>query len=317
MAAAIDKYMFISVNRPIVDDLVRIKYSNSETVTCTSEVQHELARTALQSVGISRAIEIISMADIPQGTGLGSSSCYMVGLLKALFELQRKPQGLQSLAEHACHLEINILKKPVGKQDPYLATYGGLPVLEISQSGEVLVRPTKIDFGTLDDLNRNILIFYTGKTRQADDILRHQDARVKESEPIVTQSLHRIKDLGYEILEALEAGNLDDFGLLMDKHWQNKIKLSSKIAEPRHHRLYEIAKENGALGGKVTGAGGGGFFVFYTASKHRELRRAMQNEGLRELRYRFDREGCKTLVNLSNGRDTDSPEDHLEEPSIR
>jgi len=301
-SAAIDKYMYISVNRPLVDDLVRVKYSSSETVEQVSELRHELARVALEHVGVKNAIEIISMADIPAGTGLGSSSCYMVGLLNALFALKRDYRSVGEIAEMACHLEMNVLKKPVGKQDQYLAAYGGLPVLEINREGQVKVRQARIDFATLDELNRNTLIFYTGKTRSADDILRTQDASVRDKVREVTDSLHYIKELGFQVLEALETGNLDRFGLLMDEHWETKKKLSSKIADERLHRIYQVAKENGALGGKVTGAGGGGFFVFYTNHRHHQLRRSMLSEGLRELRYRFDMEGSKILINLSDSR---------------
>jgi D-glycero-alpha-D-manno-heptose-7-phosphate kinase len=301
-SAAIDKYMFIAVNRPIVDDLVRVKYSNSEMVEKVSELHHEIARVALQKVGVPNAIEIISMADIPAGTGLGSSSCYLVGLLNALYALKRDARSVAEIAEIACHLEMEVLQKPVGKQDQYLAAYGGLPVLDIDRDGKVKVRQANIDFVTLDELNRNTLIFYTGKTRSADEILRHQDQSVKKEDAGVTDSLHQIKEIGYQILEALEAGNVDRFGVLMDDHWKAKKKLSHKISDPRIDRLYEIAKENGALGGKVTGAGGGGFFVFYTSNKHHQVRRAMASEGLRELRYHFDLEGSKILVNLSDSR---------------
>lgn len=301
-AAAIDKYMFISVNRPIVDDLVRVKYSSSETVETVSALKHELAKAALDHLGITNAIEIISMADIPAGTGLGSSSCYMVGLLNALYALKRDSRSVAEIAETACHLEMNVLKKAVGKQDQYLAALGGLPILEIDKDGRVRVRQARIDYVTLDELNRNTLIFYTGQTRQADDILRHQDAAVKKDVAAVTDSLHLIKEIGYEIIEALETGNLDRFGLLMDEHWQAKKRLSAKIADERLHRIYDVAKQNGALGGKVTGAGGGGFFVFYTNNRHHQLRRAMLSEGLRELRYRFDTEGSRILVNLSDSR---------------
>ncbi len=309
-AAAIDKYMYISVNRPIVDDLVRVKYSKSETVQSVSELQHELAKAALDRLNITNAIEIISMADIPAGTGLGSSSCYMVGLLNALYVLKREPRPVAEIAETACHLEMNVLKKAVGKQDQYLAAYGGLPILEIETDGKVRVRQAKMDFTTIDELNRNTLIFYTGMTRDADSILRDQDSAVRKSEVSVTDSLHLIKDIGYEIIEALEAGNIDQFGLLMDEHWEAKKKLSTKVADSRIHRLYEIAKNNGALGGKITGAGGGGFFVLYTSNRHQQLRRTMLAEGLRELRYRFDMEGSRVLVNLSDsrGRHENQPE---------
>jgi len=301
-AAAIDKYMFISVNRPIVDDLVRVKYSSSETVESVAQLHHELAKAALNFVGIENAIEIVSMADIPAGTGLGSSSCYVVGLLNALYALKRDVRSVGEIAETACFLEMNVLKKPIGKQDQYLAAHGGLPILEIDKEGRVTVRQAAIEYSTLDELNRNTLIFYTGKTRQAEDILKHQDTAVKKDESKVTDSLHQIKEIGYEIIEALESGNLDRFGLLMHEHWEAKKNLSAKIADERLHRIYDVARQNGALGGKVTGAGGGGFFVFYTNNRHHQLRRAMAVEGLRELRYRFDMEGSRTLVNLSDSR---------------
>ncbi len=301
-SAAIDKYMFINLNRPIVDDLVRVKYSKSETVEKVTDLQHELARAALQHVGIENAIEIISMADIPAGTGLGSSSCYVVGLLNALYALKKDQRSVPELAETACHLEMNVLKKAIGKQDQYVAAFGGLPIIEIATDGSVKVRQARMDFALLDELNRNTLIFYTGKTRSADEILKDQDSAVKKDDTQVTDSLHRIKEIGYEIIEALETGNLDRFGLLMDIHWETKKKLSSKIANEQLNKIYDLAKENGALGGKVTGAGGGGFFVFYTNNRHHQLRRVMHEAGLRELRYRFDTEGSRVMVNLSDSR---------------
>jgi len=301
-SAAIDKYMFISVNRPIVDDLVRVKYSKSECVESVKDLQHELAKAALEFTGIENAIEILSMADIPAGTGLGSSSCYVVGLLHALHCLKRDIPSQPQIAETACYLEMDVLKKPVGKQDQYVAAVGGLPILEIEKSGKVNVRRAHISYDVMDELNRNTLVFYTGMTRSADEILKHQDSSVKREDKTVTDSLHRIKEIGYETIEAIESGNLDRFGLLMDEHWENKKRLSSKIADQRIHKIYEIAKANGALGGKITGAGGGGFFVFYTNNRHQQLRRALHQEGLRELRYRFDTEGSKVLVNLSDSR---------------
>lgn len=300
--AAIDKYMFMNVNRPIVDDLVRVKYTKSEMVDNVNELQHDLARCALEYTGFTNAVEIISMADIPAGTGLGSSSCYVVGLLNALFALKRETRTAGELAEIACHIEMDLLKKPVGKQDQYIAAYGGLPILEIEKDGQVRVRQAKMDYAVMDELNRNTLVFYTGQTRSADEILQHQDSSVKNQVKDVTDSLHRIKEIGYETIEAIESGNLDRFGFLMDEHWENKKRLSAKVADARILRLYSIAKENGALGGKITGAGGGGFFVFYTSNRHNQLRNALAREGLRELRYRFDTEGSKTLVNLSDSR---------------
>lgn len=302
LSAAIDKYMFIAINRPIVDDLVRVKYSSSETVENVESLRHELARVALKHLGFDNAIEIISMADIPAGTGLGSSSCYLVGLLTGLYALKRDYRTIAEIAETACYLEMQVLQKPVGKQDQFIAAFGGLAALEIEKDGRVMVRQAAVEFDTLDELSRNTLIFYTGKTRQADEILRQQSRSVDESDPQVTESLHRIKEIGYRVLEALESGNVDRFGLLMDEHWRLKLQLSSQIADERLIRLYDIAKQNGALGGKVTGAGGGGFFVFYSNNRHHQLRRAMLAEGLRELRYHFDMEGAKILVNLTDSR---------------
>lgn len=302
LAAAINKYMFINVNRPVVDDLVRVKYTRSEIVRHRDDLQHEIARAAMQLAGIERAVEIISMADVPAGTGLGSSSCYAVGLLNALHTLQRRPLGFQELAEEACRLEIEILGKPIGKQDQYMASFGGLTVLEIARDGTVQVAPANLSPTLLDDLQRNLLVFYTGKKRSSLDILGGQsrDAAAERKNPVL-DSLHAIKDLGYAIKEMLEQGNLTGFGLALDQHWRIKKRLSAKISNGYFDQLYQLAKENGALGGKISGAGGGGFFVFYVENRHEQLRRVLGAAGLREMRYRFDFEGTKVLVNLMDG----------------
>ena len=300
-AASLDKYMFLSVNRPNVDDLVRVKYTKSETVTHRDELKHEIAREALRLMGIERGIEISSMADVPAGTGLGSSSCYAVGLLNALHTLQRRPIGFQDLAEEACGLEIEILHKPIGKQDQYMAAFGGLSVLEIGKDGKVSVAAANVSHSVMDDLQRNMLLFYTGVERSADGILVEQSKATASGQGPVVDSLHRIKEMGYRIREMIEHGDLTSFGLELDKHWQAKKKLSSQISNGHFDRLYELARENGALGGKVSGAGGGGFLLLYTEQKHAQLRSAMQAAGLREMRYHFDLQGTRVLVNLTNG----------------
>jgi D-glycero-alpha-D-manno-heptose-7-phosphate kinase len=300
-AAALDKYMFISVNRPIVDDLVRVKYSRSEIVEHRDDLLHEIAREAMRLSGIERSLEISSMADVPAGTGLGSSSCYAVGLLHALRTLCRQPVDYQALAEEACQLEIDILGKPIGKQDQYMASFGGLTVLDIAPDGRVEVSRARISESTLDDLVRNLLIFYTGSERSSHDILSEQSRGVTQAAPQVVESLHAIKEMGYRIREMLERGNLTDFGLELDRHWQAKKRLSSRVSNPRFDQLYDCAKENGALGGKISGAGGGGFFVFYTERDQQRLRDAMRRAGLREMRYRFDFEGTKVVANLVDG----------------
>lgn len=305
LAAALNKYMFINVNRPVVDDLVRVKYSKSEMVSHRDQLEHEIAREALRMTGVERGIELISLADVPAGTGLGSSSCYAVGLLNALHTMKRDPIGLQELAEEACYLEIERLRKPIGKQDQYMAVFGGITILEIARDGKVKVSPAPVSQATVEDLERNLLLFYTGTTRSNLDILAEQSQAAAEKAPVVVDSLHRIKEMGYAIKEMLAQGNLTDFGLAMDKHWQLKKRMSNKISDPGFDRLYELARENGALGGKISGAGGGGFFTFYTENRHQQLRKAMCAAGLREMRYRFDFEGTKILVNLMDGIFTD------------
>ncbi len=297
VSAAINQYMYVLVNRPKIDDWIRVKYSKSETVHSLSELQHELARTALKEVGITKRIEVISMADIPAGTGLGSSSCYTVGILNALYALTRRPHSQAEIAEKACEIEMIQLHKPSGKQDPYAAALGGLPIMEISKTGKVTTRPLKLKFADISELNRNTLLFYTGTTRLADEILGEQTQSIQKEDKKVIESMHRIAEIGHKIVESLEMGNLDDFGALMDEHWSYKRRISTKMSNPTHEAIYQTALENGALGGKVTGAGGGGFFVFYTSQAHKKLRRAMLEMGLRELHYQFDLEGTKILMN--------------------
>lgn len=297
-AVGIDKYMFISINRPIVDDLVRVKYSKSETVSHRDELQHDIAREAMRLMGIDNALEITSMADIPAGTGLGSSSCYAIGLLNGLHTMKRDYIALKELAEEACRLEIDILKKPIGKQDQYMAAFGGLTVLEIDKDGTVHMRNAKVSNRIIDDLNRNLLMFYTNTSRSAVEILSEQTKGVKEDKREIVESMHYIKELGYKILEAVESDNLTDIGLMFDQHWRYKKRISAQMSNPRFDNIYEIAKENGALGGKISGAGGGGFFLFYVENKQSKFRKKMQELGLREMRYRFDFEGTKVIANF-------------------
>jgi len=297
-SAGINKYMFINVNRPVVDDLVRVKYTKSEIVEHRNQLQHDIAKEALKVMGIETSIEIISMADAPAGTGLGSSSCYTVGLLNALHTMKREYISLRELAEEACDLEINRLGKPMGKQDQYMAAYGGLTVLDIEKDGDVHVRAAEVADSTIDDLGRNLLMFYTGTSRSADTILSQQSKGAKEEKKSVVESMHYIKKIGYEILEGVESGDITDVGLLFDKHWRYKKRISAKMSNPRFDEIYEIARRNGALGGKISGAGGGGFFLFYVEENHTKFREVMKELGLREMRYRFDFEGTKVLVNL-------------------
>ncbi|HEY5220733.1 MAG TPA: galactokinase [Candidatus Paceibacterota bacterium] len=297
-STGINKYMFVDVNRPSADDLIRVKYSKSETVESVNEVQHEIAREVLRFTGIEKNIEISSVADIPAGTGLGSSSCYAVGLLHAVHTLKRDYVSLAEIAEEDFKIEAEILKHTIGKQDPYMAAFGGLTVLDIAEDGKVKVRKAGVSMEVADELNHNLLVFFTGVTRSAETILAEQTKSVKEEDKSVVDSMHYIKEIGYEILEAAEEGNIDEIGKKFHAHWQHKKKISARMSNPEFDKIYDIALASGALGGKISGAGGGGFFTFYVPGDQRKFREAMLNLGLREMRYRFDFEGSKVLVDF-------------------
>ncbi|TSC85028.1 MAG: D-glycero-alpha-D-manno-heptose-7-phosphate kinase [Parcubacteria group bacterium Gr01-1014_13] len=299
-SAAIDKYMYISINRPILDSLVRVKYSRIEIVENTAQLEHDLARAALEYYGIKDQIEIASTADVPAGTGMGSSGSYLVGLLKGLQTLTRRGSGVQELAELACHIEIDLLHKPVGKQDQYLAAYGGFTIMNIDKNGAVQVSDAAIARETVEDLQNKLLLFYTGISRSAMVILGEQSAAAEKKESDVTKSLLQIKEIGMEIKNSIQGGNLDNFGRLMDEHWRIKKTMSTKMSDPNIDRLYALAKENGSLGGKIMGAGGGGFLVFYCPGdkERKSVREAMKTNGLKEMPFRFEKEGAKTMVDF-------------------
>lgn len=302
ISAAIDKYMFISVNHPIVDDLVRLKYSKSECVESVKALQHDLAKAILDFTGVENAIEIISMADIPAERGLGSSGSYAVGLLHAICSLKRNIPNPLNLSEMACHIEMEVLQKLVGKHDQYAAALGGISILEIECTGKVKVRRAHIPYDVLDELNRNTLIFYAGFNHSNSKTTKELDSLLKAQDKTVLDSLIRVKELSYQIIEAIESGNLERFGVLIDKQWDTQRLLPKSSYEKRINEIYALAKANGAVGGVLSDPSGKGFFIFYTNDHHQELRQTMLAAGLRELRYRFDTEGSKVLVNLFDGR---------------
>lgn len=295
IAAAIDKYVYITLHRRFVPQLL-LKYSNLEEVDSVGEIKHPLIRESLRLVEPdARSIEICSAADIPAGTGLGSSGSFTTALLKAL-QLDRKEQVTPTrLAEQAARIEIEILKEPVGKQDQYIAAVGGLTCFEFLPNGQVESSPLKIDPHTLYDLEDNLLLFFTGYTRAAGAILKEQDTRSRVHDPEMIDNLHFIKKLGRETKEALESGDLSRFSDLMNVHWDHKKRRSSGMSNGSINRWYEIGLQNGARGGKLIGAGGGGFLLFY-ADDRAKLRQAMHAEGLQEVRYRFDFEGTKVVI---------------------
>lgn len=298
LAVTIDKYMFINVNTPVVDDKIRVRYTKSEIVDHVDDVEHTLAREAMKRFGLTSGIEIVSLADIPAGTGLGSSSCYLVGLLNALRALMQQPVAPHELAEEACHIELEILKKPIGKQDQYMAAFGGLTSLSIDRTGTVTVERLPLGAELVEELENNLLLFYTHETRDATAILSRQDQSARKKNGNVVGYLQEIKDIGIEIRSEIVRGKLRRFGELMDVHWQTKKRLSEGISNPQIDSWYELARRNGAIGGKISGAGGGGFLMLYCEDDKRRLRGAMRKAGLRELTFRFEFEGSKVVFDI-------------------
>ncbi len=296
IGAAIDKYVYITLHHAF-DQALIIKYSRMERVKSVNEVQHPIIREALKMALDDGAphLEITSMADIPAGTGLGSSASFTTALLKALHALKKSLIHPQALAEQACHIEIDILGKPIGKQDQYLAAYGGLTCLEFLPDGQIHASPLKLDTDTLYTLEDNLLLFFTGYSRSSTSVLQEQDDRTKANDAVMVNELHAVKELGRQTKEALESGDLARFAELMNVHWERKRQRSDRMSNERIDEWYELARQNGALGGKLIGAGGGGFLMFYTEDKKR-LRRAMREAALYEVRFRFDFEGTKLIT---------------------
>src|SRR4051795_6399998 len=295
VAAAIDKYVVITLHQTFVPELI-IKYSQLERVLALDDVQHPIIRESLKLLGISgEGLEITSMADIPAGTGLGSSGSFTTALLKALHAYRKNLVHPQGLAEQACHIEIDRLGEPIGKQDQYIAAYGGLTCFQFLPNGHVEAHPLKVDAETLYNLEDNLLLFFTGYSRAAGSILKDQDQKSRASDKEMTDNLHFVKELGYQSQEALEVGDLHKFGELMNIHWEHKKKRSGGMSNTDIDRWYQLAMENGAVGGKVIGAGGGGFLMFYAEDKTK-LRHALTQAGLREVRFRFDFEGTKIVI---------------------
>ncbi len=298
ISAAINRYMFITINRPIVDKLIRVKYTQTEIVDNVKEIKHDLVREALRLTKIKDSIEINSVADLPAGVGMGSSGSYTVALLKALHTLKREHISDQSLAEEACKIEIGKLKRFVGKQDQYIAAFGGITKFKINKNGEVKVRRLVLDPPFIRDLEGSLLIFYTGIRREEAQILRRQSIKTKNNDKNVIKNLHQIKAIGKEIGQALVAKDINSFGKLMHKHWMTKRNLSSAISSSRIDQLYELGIKSGAVGGKIMGAGGGGFLLFCCPRNKNRIRLEMEKQGLTELFFHFDMEGAKVIADL-------------------
>ena len=294
LSAAIDKYVYISVNSTFTDDYL-LKYSDLERVEARTDIRHPIIRTACEEMSITPGIEIVSVADIPSGTGLGSSGSFTVGLLHALSIHQHRHTSVHDLATIACDIEINKLSEPVGKQDQFIAAYGGISNLEFSTDGSVTVSRLNLSPSTLIDLESNLLLFFTGYSRSAGSILKDQAQRSTEGDIDMRRNLDETRELGLRIRDELAAGNPRSFGELMNDHWQRKRRRSAGMSNPRIDELYEAGMNNGAVGGKLVGAGAGGFLMFYADDPQR-LRDSFRSFGLQEVPFRFDHDGTTLLT---------------------
>ena len=297
IAGGIDKYCTILANRRFYKS-IRLSYSQMEILERVCDIQHRIFRAALEFVGIDGGIELHSAADVPANCGLGTSSAFTVALLNALHAYKKDFVSQKQLAEEACHIEIDVLGESIGKQDQFMAAFGGLTCLTFEKSGDVLVEPLRISSEGLDQLETNLLLFFTGKERSASETLTEQDEKSKKDDPEMINNLHQVKEIGLETRKYLENGQVNMIGELFDVHWSIKKKRSQKMSDSFIDECYELARKNGAIGGKLIGAGGGGFLMFYCNNSEKvKVIEAMQKANLQWERFHFDFEGAKILVN--------------------
>ncbi len=297
IAGGINKYVTVLATKRFYDS-IRLSYSTQEMVEGISDIKHPIFKSCLELLHIESGIELHSTADVPAGSGLGSSSSFTVALLNALHAYNRDYVNQKQLADEACQIEIETLHEPIGKQDQYMAAFGGLTCLTFDKNGDVLVEPLRISNDMLDQLESSLLLFFTGKERSASEILSDQDNKSRSADVSMLQNLHKTKEIGLLTRRYLENGQLEMLGELFHEHWENKKKRSLGMSDPKIDEYYELALKQGALGGKLIGAGGGGFLMFYCQNGNKsKLIQAMQKAGLRWERFRFDHDGAKLLVN--------------------
>ena len=294
ISAAINKHIYIAINRTFTDDYF-IKYSELERAASVSGIQHPIVREALSRHDIGPSLEVVSLADIPAGTGLGSSGAFTVGLLRAIYAVKREHIAANALAEEACQIEIDRLRRPVGKQDQYIAAFGGLTCFEFDTAGRVHVSPLQIPHQSMLELEERLLLFFTGYSRDAEDQLEKQKDHSERGDSAMLASLDAVARIGWNVKEALESGDNARFAELMREHWESKRRRSDGMSSERIDAWYDLAMSSGAAGGKLVGAGGGGFLMFYAADPSR-LRNAMRDAGLTEVRFTFDHDGSTVLV---------------------
>jgi D-glycero-alpha-D-manno-heptose-7-phosphate kinase len=295
LAAAIDKYVYITVHDTFVDDLI-VKYSSLERVPKAACLKHPIFREAFRLAGIEGpGVEVSSMADIPAGTGLGSSGSFTTALLKALHVHKKHHVHPRELADQACHIEIDLLKESIGKQDQYIAAFGGLTCFEFTPRGEVNATPLNVSVETLHNLEENLLLFFTGYSRSASQVLQEQNDRSLAGERDIERNLHELKGIALRTRDCLETDDLHGFARLLTTQWEHKKQRSPGVSNSDIDRWFELGLRHAALGGKLVGAGGGGFLMFYAEEKVK-LRHAMLTAGLREVRFQFDFEGTRVVV---------------------
>jgi D-glycero-alpha-D-manno-heptose-7-phosphate kinase len=290
VSGSIDKYIYM-LTHTVFQNRYRMKYSETEEVDRPEEIRHPILRETILRHWTGSPLEIASVADVPAGTGMGSSGAYTVCVLKALTMARRMAITPDELARRACEIEIDVLGEPVGKQDQYVSAYGGICAYTFARDGSVKVEPLELASGTLKRLHNNFLLFYTGETRSASSLLAHQVSQTEAEDHEMVENLHRTKAMGYESRRLLEAGDLDSYANLMHEHWENKRQRSPGMANERIDTLYTLARRSGCLGGKLVGAGGGGFLLVY-AERPEDTRQAMAAANAPELEFDFEFQGC-------------------------
>lgn len=297
VSAALNQYIYIVIHKHFEKN-IRLCYSKREIIQTSDEVRHPVVHEAMKLFGIEEGgFEIISFADIPSDTGLATSSSFTVGLISALASYKRVKMTRYEVAEMACHIERDLLKEAGGKQDQYIAAFGGITRFSFEKDGTVIVSPLQISHPSVETLEKSILLFFTGIKRQSPKVQRALIRGVRRQSDAL-ESLHQIKRLGIETEQILRSGNIDRYAQLLNEHWEAKKRLSDEVTNGRINRLYQLGTENGAEAGKIIGAGGGGYLLLYCSDevKRERVRAAMQIEELEELKYRFDFTGTTILV---------------------
>jgi D-glycero-alpha-D-manno-heptose-7-phosphate kinase len=301
VAAAVDKYIHVCVARRF-QDTIRLAYSETEIVASVDQIKHRIFKAALQATGITGGLELHSLADVPANTGLGSSSSFTVALLNGLHAYKREFVPVAELAREAAHIEIDVLKEPIGKQDHYISTYGGISAMTFHPDGAVEVERLRLRDEVVDDLEANLIIYYSGVERAASAVLTEQAKTIVANKDAAVERMHRIKALGHDTRRILLSGDIDAYGEMLHEHWTNKRKLASNMSDPAIDEHYEAARKAGAVGGKLMGAGGGGFFMFYVRpGERRRVHDVLAARGLRRMRFHFDFDGARITANLAPG----------------